>query len=180
MGDRLELEAQAEDLERKRALAQEEYDAIALALQELDAANTELQTRFSPALGRRAGELFDALTGGRYHRVLLDEDLNAAAEGDGAAARSAALLSQGAADQLYLALRLALCELVLPADKAAPLVLDDALTSFDDARMAAALELLVQTAQTRQVLLFTCQKRESVYLQNRENVHIIRYESVRR
>ena len=69
---------------------------------------------------------------------------------------------------------------MLPADKAAPLVLDDALTSFDDARMAAALELLVQTAQTRQVLLFTCQKRESVYLQNRENVHIIRYESVRR
>ena len=180
VGDRLELEAQAEDLERRRALAQEEYDAIALALHELDAANTELQTRFSPALGRRAGELFDALTGGRYHRVLLDEDLNAAAEGDGAAARSAALLSQGAADQLYLALRLALCELVLPADKAAPLVLDDALTSFDDARMAAALELLVQTAQTRQVLLFTCQKRESVYLQNRENVHIIRYESVRR
>lgn len=73
-------------------------------------------------------------------------------------------LSQGTADQLYLAVRLAVCDLVLPADDPAPLVLDDALVTFDDSRMAAALRYLQALAQTRQILLFTCQSREGEIL----------------
>ena len=82
-------------------------------------------------MGRRAGEIFHALTGGRYQHVLLDRTLHPAAEDTTAIPRSAALLSQGAADQLYLALRLAISELVLPADKQVPFILDDTLTNFD-------------------------------------------------
>ena len=173
LGDPIALQARLEELEAARCAAQEEYDAIALALDALSSANDALQLRFSPALGRRAGEIFESLTGGRYRRVLLDKQLNAAAEGADAMARSAALLSQGAADQLYLSVRLAICDLVLPAEKAVPLILDDTLANFDDARCAAALDWLAQAARERQILLFTCQSREAVYLQNRENVHII-------
>ena len=104
---------------------------------------------------------------------MLDQSLQAAAEGQDAIARSAALLSQGAWDQLYLAVRLAICELVLPAAKQVPLILDDALANFDDQRCAAALDWLLQASRERQILLFTCQNREAVYLQNHENVHII-------
>ncbi len=57
--------------------------------------------------------------------------------------------------------------MVLPADKAAPLVLDDALVTFDDDRMAQALSYLVQLSQRRQILLFTCQSREAASLRNR-------------
>ena len=53
---------------------------------------------------------------------------------------------------------------MLPGDKAVPLVLDDALTSFDDARCAAALDVLMELSRTRQVLLFSCQGREGDYL----------------
>ena len=173
IGDRLEVAAQLESLEAARSQAQEEYDALALALEELDRANTDLQTRFSPVLGRRAGEIFHTLTGGRYQHVLLDRTLHPAAEDTTAIPRSAALLSQGAADQLYLALRLAISELVLPADKQIPFILDDTLTNFDEARCAAALDFLCAEAARRQILLFTCQSREAVYLQNRKNVHII-------
>ena len=42
----------------------------------------------------------------------------------------------------------------LPKD--VPLILDDALVNFDDARAKAAIGLLKQEAQTRQVILFTC------------------------
>ena len=41
-------------------------------------------------------------------------------------------LSAGALDQLYLAVRLAICELVLPPEKQVPIVLDDALAKVDD------------------------------------------------
>ena len=60
-------------------------------------------------------------------------------------------------DQIYLALRLAVAE-VLTED--APLVLDDALVRFDDKRLKAAMDVLQEMAGKKQVILFTCQNRE--------------------
>ena len=77
-------------------------------------------------------------------------------------------LSGGTADGLYLAVRLAICRLLLPAS--APIVLDDALVRFDDERCRAALELLLEESKSRQILLFTCQHRESAYLSGRDGV----------
>ena len=76
----------------------------------------------------------------------------------------------GTLDQLYLAVRLAICESALPADDPPPIVLDDALVRFDDERCRAALELLLEESKSRQILLFTCQHRESAYLSGRDDV----------
>lgn len=152
---------------------QAEYDAITLAMDALTQANTTLQNRFSPALGARAAEIFSAITAGRYGKVLLSRDFSLSAEMSGdPVGRSIRLLSQGAADQLYLAVRLAICDMVLPAEKRVPLILDDALVSFDDDRLHAALDYLLAESEKRQILLFSCQKREMDYLQDRENVTV--------
>ena len=152
---------------------QAEYDAITLAMDALTQANTTLQNRFSPALGARAAEIFSAITAGRYDKVLLSRDFSLSAEMAGdPVGRSIRLLSQGAADQLYLAVRLAICDMVLPAEKRVPLILDDALVSFDDDRLRAALDYLLAESEKRQILLFTCQKREMDYLSGRKNVTI--------
>ena len=152
---------------------QAEYDAITLAMDALTRANTTLQNRFSPALGARAAEIFSAITAGRYGKVLLSRDFSLSAEMAGdPVGRSIRLLSQGAADQLYLAVRLAICDMVLPAEKRVPLILDDALVSFDDDRLRAALDYLLAESEKRQILLFTCQKREMNYLSGRKNVTI--------
>ena len=154
-----------EQLERR----EREHQAISLALEALEEANARLQERFAPGLNRRAGEILSALTGGRYCGVSLSRDFEAAASGaDGLLPRSTLALSRGTADQVYLAVRLAVCRLCLPEDDPAPLVLDDALTAFDDARMALALDFLA--GLERQVLLFTCQKREGEYMRGREGV----------
>ena len=152
---------------------QTEYDAITLAMDALTQANTTLQNRFSPALGARAAEIFSAITAGRYGKVLLSRDFSLSAEMAGdPVGRSIRLLSQGAADQLYLAVRLAICDMVLPAEKRVPLILDDALVSFDDDRLRAALDYLLAESEKRQILLFTCQKREMDYLSGRKNVTV--------
>ena len=88
--------------------------------------------------------------------------------------RDAALLSAGTVDQLYLAVRLAICELVLPQPNGAPIILDDALANFDDGRCAAALRWLRQAARTRQILLFTCHSREADLLAGDPDVSIQR------
>ena len=163
MGGPEDLEARRSQLDEQLARRSEEYDALTAALDALSAANDALRQRFSPALNREAGALFAALTGGRWDKLSLARDFSAqaAAEGD-PLPRPALALSAGTAEQLYLAVRLAICRLTVPD---APLVLDDALAFFDDGRCALALELLRSLAADRQVLLFTCHGREADWAQ---------------
>lgn len=165
LGDPAVLSAQADALSAQLESVQLHADALQTALEALSAANSEIQTRFSPALNELASQYMARLTGGRYDRVLLEERFSATAHlaGD-SVQRPQAYLSAGTADQLYLAIRLAIYALAVPEETGAPLVLDDALAFFDDARCARALELLKELARTRQVLLFTCQGREAQLL----------------
>lgn len=165
VADPRQLRAQLELLRQKRDQLQLEYEAIELASQVLSQVNTSLQNRFSPALGEKSAKIFTKLTKGKYNKVVLSKDMIPSAQESGQMLpHEAALLSQGTADQLYLAVRLAICQLVLPAKDPAPILLDDALVTFDDDRMAAALDYLTELAKDRQILLFTCQHRELDYL----------------
>ena len=171
----------AEDAPQRIARKQEqlhrlqgEYDSLALALDVLRSANTTLQNRFSPELGRRAAEIFADMTGSPWSHILLDREFRLSAEaGSDPTRRSVQLLSSGTADQLYLAVRLAICEMVLPAEQNAPLILDDALLTFDDERLHKTLDYLVRLGEQRQILLFSCQSREVDYLASRSGVHIL-------
>ena len=156
--------ADEETAQKIIAALEGEYESIRLAMDALESANATLQNRFSPELGRRAAEIFSALTDGKYSGVVLDRAFHLSAEQAGDSVyRPSALLSAGAADQLYLAVRLAICDLVLPGEEPAPIVLDDALASFDNDRCAAALRWLKEEGKRRQILLFTCHSREAAF-----------------
>ena len=160
-------------LEEELVRQQAEYDALRLSLDALQAANTTLQNRFSPELGRRAAEIFADMTGSTWSHILLDREFHLSAEsGSDPTRRSVQLLSAGTADQLYLAVRLAICEMILPPEQNPPLILDDALLTFDDARLSTTLNYLTRLGAQRQILLFTCQGREAALLRGRPGVHI--------
>lgn len=170
MGGPEELEARKSELDSRLSRRVEECDALTAALDALDAANGQLRQRFSPALNQTAGELLAALTGGRWNGLTLARDFSAQAKGEGSPLpRPALALSAGTAEQLYLAVRLAVCRLTVPD---APIVLDDALAAFDDGRMALALDCLMALAGERQVLLFSCHSREAAWALAR-NVPVI-------
>ena len=158
LGDRETIQRELSRVQ-SRIISLEEYNAaLTLALETLNQATLELQRRFAPRISNRAKTLFSRLTGGRYDRLRLAADLSMeVAARDEDAPHGVLWRSEGTADQLYLALRLAVAEELTPD---APLVLDDALNRFDDARTAAALEILQEYAKNRQVILFTCQSRE--------------------
>lgn len=160
-------------LEEELVRQQAEYDALRLSLDALQAANTTLQNRFSPELGRRAAEIFADMTGSTWSHILLDREFHLSAEsGSDPTRRSVQLLSAGTADQLYLAVRLAICEMILPPEQNPPLILDDALLTFDDARLSTTLDYLTRLGAQRQILLFTCQGREAALLRGHPGVHI--------
>lgn len=168
MGDPMVMATELESLQSRRAELMEQYDALSLAISTLREANDEMQQRFSPALGRRAGEIMSVLTEGKYSGLSFSRELDATARREGdTVAHEKAFLSQGTADQLYLALRLAICELALPEGYSCPIILDDALVNFDDERMAQAMELLSALAEERQIILFSCHDREKKWLENK-------------
>ena len=162
LGDPGRLETELERVNGRIRTLEDTYAALNVALDTLNRAQQELQRRFAPRITHRAGELLTALTGGRYDRLSWGEDfsLTAGALGEDTQ-RSVLWRSDGTADQLYLALRLAVAE---ELTSEAPLILDDALVRFDETRLEAALRLLREEAEHRQVILFTCQSREKEML----------------
>jgi len=170
-GDPAALCARLEELTEQLERRTREHEAISIAMEALQGANVYLQERFSPDLNRLASQWLTRLTGGRYTTLSLNRELEpSATEADGLLPRKALALSKGTVDQLYLAVRLAVCQLCLPQEDPAPLVLDDALVTFDDGRMALALDCLAELGPQQQVLLFTCQEREGQYVGNQGNV----------
>lgn len=66
--------------------------------------------------------------------------------------------SSGLADQVYLALRLALAKVFSFQVDALPIILDDILVRFDEDRQKSALKLLAELGKHQQIWLFTCQQ----------------------
>ena len=159
MGDPLVLASSLTCMKEEYARRCDEYDASRLALDTRGEADEEIQRRFSPELGRVASGYMSAVTGGRYADVLINRDFSAMTRvQDDSVARNAEYLSAGTMDIMYLAVRLAVCELALPDGEPCPLILDDALVNLDDERLEQAMKLLEEIARERQVILFSCRK----------------------
>ena len=159
LGDPLILSSSLGVMREEYDQLQGEFDALVLAIDTLREADQEIQSRFSPQLGKLAAEYMSAVTGGRYEDVLINRDFTARTRTkDDIVARDSEYLSAGTLDLMYLAVRLAVCELALPDGEPCPLILDDALVNLDEERFAQAMELLKRIARDRQVILFTCRQ----------------------
>lgn len=107
----------------------------------------------------RAGELFAGLTLGSFNGLQIgytDKDepvlLGVRPNRDTLDVEG---MSEGARDQLFLALRLASIERYLEQNEPMPFIVDDILIQFDDQRSEAALQALASLSKKTQVLFFT-------------------------
>ena len=162
LGSQVHLGNQLSLVEQRIEKLEKIYNATCLALDTVTETAHALQRRFAPRISGRAQTLFSRFTQNKYHRLTLQADfsMHTGAEAENTL-HSVLWRSDGTADQLYLALRLAVAEELTPN---APLVLDDALCRFDDTRAAIALDVLREAAAGKQVILFTCQSREETLL----------------
>jgi uncharacterized protein YhaN len=135
------------------------YLRLRLAIGLLESQIKRFREQNQAPLLRRSAAFFSAITRGAF--VGLTADVNAKDVPVLAALRSNDIkvpvegLSDGTRDQLYLALRLAALERHLQEHEPMPLILDDLLITFDNARAAAILPPLAELAQRTQVFLFT-------------------------
>ena len=122
----------------------------------MSTARDELEPRLSGYL--------EQVTGGRYDRVKVDDELKLQISHPSKSKGPIEMeeLSQGTRDQVYLSARLALCDLIF-GETQPPLLMDDPFVKFDPERREAALELCKDLAQDRQIILFTCQDGYEAY-----------------
>jgi uncharacterized protein YhaN len=151
-----EWQLEAARLELGEAVRRWRLETLAAAL--LQETLADFQRNRQPAVITEAGRFFGIITGGRYTRLLPQEDgQTLLVQLAGEETRHLEELSRGTAEQLYLCLRLAFArEFARRGGGALPVVMDDVLVNFDPARARAVARVLTEFAATNQVLLFTC------------------------
>jgi DNA repair exonuclease SbcCD ATPase subunit len=130
-------------------------EALKIAEGALTEASSNAYRQFAPVLNEAIARHLPTITGGRYERARVSEELAITLDtpetGDSVPAEA---LSRGTQDQIYLVERLAILGMLATGDEVAPLLLDDVFVHFDERRLAFALEVIGHEAESRQVLLF--------------------------
>jgi DNA repair exonuclease SbcCD ATPase subunit len=141
--------------ERERDLELEK-DALKEAVDLLDACVKEFRENDVYRLSEDMSRYFARLTGGKYVRVSLGPSLEPAAATPDRSGISPEDLSQGAHDQLYFAMRLAVVG-HLARREPPPIFLDDPFVNFDAERLGAARGILA-AMEGRQCVMVTCDR----------------------
>lgn len=141
-------------LTQKRSIEKEIYQ-IELAIKAINEAASQVQKTFGQELNEKISEIFAYLTGGKYQKVIMDDDLVMMVY-DGFNYIDMKYLSNATVEQLYFALRIASADLLYEKDEF-PLFLDDVFGNYDDERLKATLLYLAEKTD-RQIFLFTGRK----------------------
>lgn len=133
-----------------------EIKAIELAMERIRELSSLGKEEVMQKLLDKTAAVLVQMTGGKYQKLILEENAEPLVW-DGRKTVKLFHLSTGCVDQVYLALRIGLQDLFFE-EEALPLMFDDAFVYFDDERLEQLLMYLKEL--DRQVLLFTCHKRE--------------------
>ena len=154
-----ELRREIEELKKKTAEQAEFCKSADIALEVLKDSFAELRRGYGSALEQKAGEIFGGITGGRYESMQISKSFDISVEKSGVfGGKESAYLSAGTYDQAYLSLRLALSALIFENSEGLPVLLDDALTQYDDKRAETALKYLKEYSKNGQIIMFTCHR----------------------
>ncbi len=155
-----ELAEEAQHILAKMENDVEQYIRLKLASEVLSQAIERYREKNQGTILKRANEFFAHMTLGSFEGLKLE--FNEKGDTILVGVRSGTKdivnvegMSDGTADQLYLAIRLASLEAYLEKNEAIPFIIDDILIKFDDERSVATLQILAQLSEKTQIIFFT-------------------------
>ena len=161
--DIVSIEEELEDVLENIRRDNKKVAAVEMALNTLNDSFSEIRGEVGPEINKRIGDNFQKLTSKKYTDVKLAENYEMMVRDENNIFKGN-YLSNGALDQLYLSLRIAIIELIFKNEEC-PIILDDALIQYDDRRRKEALVLLSNKLK-EQAILFTCQRKEEEILKD--------------
>ena len=148
-----------EDIDSEYQKKEKKRKALELAMGRLEELSQEVQRELSYQLNQRTSEILRDITGGKYDMLLVDEKLKLSLY-TGERKVPLEQLSRGTVEQIYFALRMAASDILYEEEY--PVILDDTFVFYDDVRLENTLRWLKESR--KQVIIFTCQKREQEIL----------------
>ena len=163
-----ELKAKQEEIVKERA-NQEEYmkeinelksnnatnlielQAIDLAIKSIQDLSEEIYESFGGILNSQVAEIMSKITGGKYSEVRIDDQLRVMVK-SGNSFISMDYLSEGTIEQIYLALRLSIANVIINEDL--PIIIDDIFVTYDEQRLYDTLSCIGEYLN-RQIIIFT-------------------------
>jgi uncharacterized protein YhaN len=142
------------------ANAVERYAGLKIAAKVLSTAIERYRDKSQGPILECASRLFEQITSGSFKALRAEYDSGGLPVLVGVRKGSGDIvgvdgMSDGTADQLYLALRLAGLETYLENNEPIPFIVDDILIKFDNERAVATLQVLAELSQKTQVIFFT-------------------------
>ncbi len=155
--EKLQLEEELQFLYQRVNRLIRKAQALELAMKWLDRATGETLSSAARQMESMMGDYIGRITDERYSRVRVDEGNFALRVWSDEKSDDVdpEVLSRGTIDQLYLAARLSLVEIICD-HRYPPLLLDDPFVTFDARRLDKAMEVLKDFSRGQQVIIFTC------------------------
>ncbi|MBS7525692.1 AAA family ATPase [Fusibacter paucivorans] len=159
--DELDSEYQMLMAEREALVARR--DQLMVMMEVLQYADDKFRRENQPDILNRVSELMAEMTLGKYQKVLISESFELQfLVGDEVLPISKAF-SKGTLNQLFLAFRLAVIEMINRDKPPLPIVLDEAFVNWDDQRLTATYKVLEDFAKRHQILIMTCHEPKRTY-----------------
>lgn len=137
-------------------------NSIELTKKLLSKAYEKMKNNVSPRFTGKLSDNISNITKGKYCKLYFNDEQGLIVELENGNYIPAERLSVGTIDQLYLSLRLAMLDEV--SKEKVPIILDEAFAYYDNERLKNILIYLINEFSDRQIIIFTCTKREKEIL----------------
>ncbi len=156
-----ELLTRIQALEAKIKKLQLHYEAYEVAHKAIVNAAEDLREEISPRLGRYATYLMEVMTEKKYTSLDISDGMRVTFKNAEGETKSADFLSDGTQDMTYIAVRMALIDMLYT--EYPPLCFDESFAHQDNVRAKGMMEAIRYLAEDeeKQSFIFTCRARET-------------------
>ena len=155
-----ELYSKIQVLETKINELRQKHKAYFVALRAINNASDNLRAEISPRLGEFSTDILSIMTDNKYSHLGVDSGLKATFTTPDGTEKSVDYLSGGTRDLTYVAVRMALIDMLY--DEKPPIAFDETFANQDNARATSMMKAIKKlTDDGHQSFVFTCRQREA-------------------
>ena len=156
-----ELYSKIQALDTKIEELSAKHKAYFVALKAINSASDNLRAEISPRLGEVSTELLEIMTDKKYTSLDVDAGLKVTFKTSDGKEKSVDYLSGGTRDLTYIAVRMALIDMLYTEKP--PICFDETFANQDNARASAMMKAIKKLGEDGyQSYVFTCRQREAV------------------
>ena len=138
--------------------------SLKIAKNTIENISKNIQRNFAPTLNKKVSNTISIVTGEKYREVKISDKMNISVlDPENNKLVDVGKLSGGTMDQLYFATRFGIANIL--KEEKTPLILDDCFVQYDINRLENILRFLSYESKKRQIILFTCHRREKEILE---------------